>query len=519
MTERPPDSDVDHDAEVGHHALIALHALAGTLGDVDPGEHPGFRPTSPAEALRAVAQAPEEEIPVSARLAVLHDLARADMPHFDEHEAEYRLLAESVTQRQGLDVDRLLADVRESAGKGIPFGTTTTGRQLPHHLAAFIGEDVCTVRTVEVGGLNATWIFSEFETDAPFDQVVGWVDPRSWPQRGPMLFKRMDIVGGQGPVGIGQLSNDHWHAVFHEQVQIIGRLNTLLHCDYWRDGQQAAGMTYELDLSLDGEIDVDRGFLSVNDVGPVRRVKALKIVGFTNNAWDSVAGTVCPFWTDWVRAAVEGGTTSTPKPPPDEPWSLPGRETLDAWVEFFGDSARTYLGLFEDVTSRASAGGYSTSDWVADGTRYWSQLARDWAQAWVFGMDLLEEVAREGLDAGLMPPGKPREPGRGMATALATGTAVSGGEGTLIPVAGLAETDRPGCSELVSIEAGGATIAPNEISVKVEKLDENAYGVRVSTSNTSVPAGLYVGELRSPEGARIIPIQLYVSRATGTGRL
>ena len=37
-------------------------------------------------------------------------------------------------------------------------------------------------------------------------------------------------------------------------------------------------MTYELDLSLDDEIDVDRGFLLVNNAGGVRRVKALKIV-------------------------------------------------------------------------------------------------------------------------------------------------------------------------------------------------------------------------------------------------
>ena len=57
------------------------------------------------------------------------------------------------------------------------------------------------------------------------------------------------------------------------------------------------------------EIDVDRGFLLVNDAGPVRRVKALKMVGFTDDVWDDVAAMVCPFWTSWVRSAVEGGST------------------------------------------------------------------------------------------------------------------------------------------------------------------------------------------------------------------
>ena len=77
------------------------------------------------------------------------------------------------------------------------------------------------------------------------------------------------------------LGDEHWHGVFHEEVQLVKRVNTLLHCDYWRDGDRAAGMTYELDLSLDDEIDVDRGFLLVNNAGGVRRVKTLKIVGFT----------------------------------------------------------------------------------------------------------------------------------------------------------------------------------------------------------------------------------------------
>ena len=523
MTDVPHDPDVDQNAEA-HHALIGLHAAAGSLGEIDPDTLPGFRTFSPGTALRVVAEAPEEEIPVSARLAVLHDLARADFPDYESNEAEYRLLAASVADRHGLDVDQLLDDLKGSAQNAAPFRSSASAQQLPHHAAAFIGEDVCSIRRVEVGGLGATWIFAEFETDAPFDNVRQWVDPRNWPRFGPMLFKKMNIVDGGAPVEIKALGDEHWHGVFHEEVQLVTRVNTLLHCDFWRDGDQAAGMTYELSLSLDNELDVDRGFLSVNDAGPVRRVKALKIVGFTQEIWDEVAHMVCPFWTDWVRAAVEGGTTSTPKPPTHTPTGGTGPgpsplgETLDAWVEFFGDSARTYLDLFGDVASRATSGEYSAADWVDDGTRYWSQLAKDWARAWTFGMELLDEVAEEGLNAGIMPPGKPREAGRGAATAMATAAVPADTEGTLIPVAGLGGDDRPTCTNLVSIEAGGATIQSTDITLSVEALDDGTYGVRLTTTQGSVAPGLYVGDLENPQGQRLAPAQLYLSRATGAQR-
>lgn len=514
MTERPPDPDVEVDAELPHHALVGLHSLAGTLGPVEPGLVPDFRALPPAEALRAVADASPEEVSLSARLALLHDLARAGFPHRESSGEEYRRLAASIAEGNQIDADQLLDDTEQSARERRPFAGTETGRRLPHQVVAFVGEEVCDSRVVEVDGLGATWIFSEFETDAPFDHVAEWVDPHNWPERGPMLFKRMEVVGGGAPIEIASLGDAHWHGVFHEEVQLVRRLNTLLHCDYWRDGDRSAAMTYSLDFSLDGQIDVDRGFLSVNNLGAVRRVKALKIVGFTTDVWDRVAGLVCPYWTDWVRGAVEGGTTSTPRPPtfPQIPTSAPSQETLDAWIRFFGESASAYLALFDDATSRARAGGYSTSDWLEDGRRYWSRLAKDWAQAWAYGVDLLDEVAREGLDAGFTPPGTPRERGRGMATAMTAGP--TGGEATFIPVAGLGEEDRPSCSDLASIEAGGPTIPSAGVSVSVEPFEGGGYGVRLRASNPSVPAGLYVGRLENLPGQEVIPVQLYMSGVT-----
>jgi hypothetical protein len=71
-------------------------------------------------------------------------------------------------------------------------------------------------------------------------------------------------------------------------------------------------------------------------------------------------------------------------------------------------------------------------------------------------------------------------------------------------------------SDLVSIEAGGATIVSTNIVVTVQTLEDNTLGVRVRSTDTSLPPGLYVGHLRRPDGQTLAPVQLYLSRAIGT---
>lgn len=520
-------------SEARHHALVSLHGLAGALNGVPTGDVPGLRPSSPSTMLTNVAEAPLDEIPVSARVAVLFNLARAGFPHFKDLEKEYRSLAASVADARGVTVDQLLSDLKEAASGDTPLRHTTSGQSMPHHETAFIGEDVCTTKTVSVGSLTATWVFSEFETDAPFEAIVGWIDPRSWPERGPMMFKGMDLVGGMSPTPIDTLSNDHWHGVFREEVQLVRRLSTLLHCDYWRDGDRAAGMTYDLDVSLDNQIDVDRGFLLVVDTGSVRRVKALKIVGFTDDIWDSVARLVCPIWTDFVRAAVEGGTSSTPATPSHDP-SVPVAgstgDWMNDWLEFFTESSRTYVDMAVDVMSRASGGTYEAADWLDDARMYWEQLAKDWSTAWSYGLESWEEMQSQGMDAGFPPPGQSRESARGMASSMANvaASAMSPGtarteqaaarrgprpEGTTVPVPGLQRGSSPQVSSLESIEAGGATIESADIRVSVDMLPGGVPGVRVVTVNAVVPAGLYVGTITSQDQTPLAPIALYVSRA------
>ena len=75
--------------------------------------------------------------------------------------------------------------------------------------------------------------------------------------------------------------------------------------------------------------------------------------------------------------------------------------------------------------------------------------------------------------------------------------------GTVVPVAGLAAIDRPVPSDLVAIEPGTATIPAKDLTVTVEPAKDGSLGARVQTTNTSVPHGLYVGELKRPDGREL----------------
>jgi hypothetical protein len=191
--------------------------------------------------------------------------------------------------------------------------------------------------------------------------------------------------------------------------------------------------------------------------------------------------------------------------------------TVDAWVRFLGDAADPYVDLGNQVSSRVRSGAYSTPDLLADGTRLWSQLAKDWARAWTSLPETMEEVAQQGLDAGLTPPGTPREVGRHAVTGLvaAAPAATPDSGGIVVPVVGIAQTDRLVCSDLVSIDPSTAQLPATDITVTVESLAAGALGARVTTTNTSVPHGMYVGRLSTADGRLLAPVHFYISRATG----
>jgi hypothetical protein len=512
----------DEHAEDLYRALVALHALSPDY-QMDRERLPeDYRGRDVGADLRLVTEASPDQIPVSARLAVLYDLAKAGYPGRADNADAYRSLAESAVRHrirpdEPVDIDELMDDIAGAAEAGEPLSTRRTAQAFVHRELAFIGRQVCSIQRVVVGGIRATWIYSEFETNAPFASLAEWVDPRRWPALAPMFFKRMDLVGPAEPLALADPPDGqpHWQGIFHEEVQLVRRLSTLLSCTYWRSDAGTAATTYDLDHSLDREIDVDRGYLLVTDAGRVRRVQVLKIVGFTENLWDSVAVFVCPFWTEWIRGAVRDATTTTPTAPTHTPGPAqsPLGQTVDDWIEYFGEAVQPYLDLCTDASTRMRSRSFTSAEVLADGSRWWSQFAKDWARAWTNWADTVKEVAKEGMDAGLTPPGTPSERGRGTVSALATPVAAEPG-GAVVRVAGLGAAERPVCSELVSIERGAPKIPSADVAVTVEDAEDGTYRVRLRTTSPSAPHGLYVGRLCTPADEELAPVQLYVSRAT-----
>ena len=186
------------------------------------------------------------------------------------------------------------------------------------------------MQQVKVGDLTGTWIYSEFDTDAPFDKVSEWVDPRNWPRLAPFMFKKMDVVGSHQPARDSP-SRGTTTGTASSTRRSSSSTGSARSCTATTARMATAlpAMTFELAFSPDGQLDVDRGYITVTNTGlgtgtPGCRVQALKIVGFTEDGWDAVAQYVCPYWTDFLRAAVRGAS-SAPKPgDPVAPASRPG---------------------------------------------------------------------------------------------------------------------------------------------------------------------------------------------------
>jgi hypothetical protein len=510
----------DSEAEVSRRALVSLHAIAGTFGEMGAADIPSFRAMGFAEALTALAES--QEATAGAKLDVLGALAKRGLPDFSANEDAYLGLAASIAG-PSVEPVQVIADVKAAAIDKTSFATSATAANLPHHTTAFFMEDVCTTENVVVDGKGAVWVFSEFETDAPFETVAEWVNPVNWPARGPLMFKGMEPVGGQ-PVPIpGFFGADSWHGEFLETVQLVDRLETVLHCDYYRQGGLFAGMTYELTSSKDNQLDVDRGFLLVNDLGATRHVKALKIVGFTENVWDKVAMFVCPVWTDFVRGAAQGGTATTPLPPSSQPGTV---GAVADWIEQMRQAASRYVAMADGWTRAVTSGPYDFDDLMRDGARFWLQVFRDWANASATAYTTLQQMAadtgpalQETAFGALLPPagGRPAPAAASaavmpLAPQTTPGPPLSGAEGTTIPVLGFDPQDSVQPSQLTHVESDAAVIPSHHVIATPTQLTANVYGIHVEANTTNRPPGLYIGELLIG-GARRRAVQLYVSGA------
>jgi hypothetical protein len=378
-------------------------------------------------------------------------------------------------------------------------------------------DQTCVADDVIVDGKQAVWIFSEFETKKSLDKLVTWLTPDDWPSWGSSMFKEMKQVSTR--TDVPSATGEQWHANYLEVVSLAGKeLNTVLRCDFKRTSEWAA-MTYDLDHSVGDMLQVDRGYLLAYDVAGMRRVKALKVVGFTNTVLNVLATEVCPEWGDWVRQAtttaateVTGRSTGPKSGAVGDAATTRSGTTADTaadltqgyaerWVSTVTDMAQFYGSYATDVGSRLWSGKYSQADAAQDSTRLFLRVARDWSQAWQAGTQLATNFAESEVPAT-----GGADPGSGSLRTT---------EFTKFVVPAQVRDTPVSVTDLVRVGLPAATLKASAVTVEPTTIGPDTDTVTIEADTTDVPCGLYEGSLLlGTSGLQPqVPALFYVSNA------
>ena len=309
-----------------------------------------------------------------------------------------------------------------------------------------------------------------------------------------------------------------------EVVSLAGReLHTVLRCDF-KDARDWVGMTYDLVESVDDLLTVDRGFLLATELPSGRHiVKALKVVGFKEQASNFLATLVCPLWTDFARQATRnaaaalaerslgpvgarpsdrpGGATSRPETNPVDASSL-ASDLSDQWVQ----TVAHYTTHARDAGLKLLSGRYGREDAARDGRKLFVSLARDWGRAWKAGIDLVTGMAAIDVPS------------------TAAGPAVAGGTREFSTVAVPAPDKRVpvAVTDFRHVDSDRAPLKSSQLTTPAEIAPlkgEESVPVRIDVDTTAVEPGLYVGTLLSGSGQsqRKTAAHVYVSKAWSAG--
>lgn len=165
----------------------------------------------------------------------------------------------------------------------------------------------CAASFYDVGGNPALSLTTVVESARTIDELRTMVDPREWP-RCPVqsvFFNRMDMVRPTAPPAPALGAPDEgWSATLQEVVDFSygmdptrsSLMTTDLDFVYFDTGS-AVGCTYDLNKSHDGKVNVDRGYILVEDLGGrgIRRTTTLKQVFFTDERRHG--SQTCLFWS------------------------------------------------------------------------------------------------------------------------------------------------------------------------------------------------------------------------------
>jgi hypothetical protein len=366
----------------------------------------------------------------------------------------------------------------------------------------------CADTEVIVDGRPARAVLAEFEgaADTPLAELFERVDPAHWTDYGGGLFKTVTAIGpsAKDPWAPANLA-DHgpWRRTYLEVAELgIEQLTNVLAFDATRTDTCIA-FTFDLAHSVDGGVEVDRGYFLVTDQGGRRRVKALKIIRLADRPGSDFSRVLineaCPLWGLWIKTIVAAAPIAGDPAASDPTAQLDagGAAQLLAAVyrhralDFANRSMRVYGDYAADVGSQLMSGSYDASHAIRDGLRLSWHVSQDLIRIGGSAWGVLEAIeaetrpnaARRGR-MGLHPVEHVTWP---------------------LPRAGKIEAQ-----DLTSIAPGGTVLPKNRIVV-VPTTHDRGPAARVAIDTTNVPYGMYVGSLVVDGNA--VPFQFYVSQA------
>jgi hypothetical protein len=369
---------------------------------------------------------------------------------------------------------------------------------------AYTGD--CDVVDVVVDGHDAVFLYAGFTTQAPFAALQGWLDPKEWHDRAPVLFRQVQCTTKRRHDKWGVF--DLWQQTFQEKATPFPNnavLTNTLACDNATCRTPRFSITsYDLD-GRHNDVLVDCGYLMIRDLGSYRAASFVKMIGFEDPAQNEMISQLKHMWVSLIRAVAEGDATnrSGGQDTPGDPTDVGDDQTsvsqlVQGWVDASTSCLQASGTLAGNLVGGFTGPKFGWDDFRRNVTGYWSDIAQHYVSALSATQGAVAQMARP----------DPQSVSRAkvmMGPAIATSwvavepTATLGAPVEFFEMRGLSDIR----VSIPSSRISGRVVADG---------DERLLVVRVNAQGLG--RGVYVGTARIGGSAKSVPTFVYVTGAT-----
>lgn len=334
-------------------------------------------PLEPSRAIEHLADLPLREFGVLRRLDVIHDMAR-DSTLLDDP-ATKKLVASVVGEERSEEAWSLAREVSslEAAGLDDLIRRYQSEGMISPLLKA-IKRPKCDTRKLSDGSIEIT---AAYETEGEVKDFHFGADPLNWPACNP-FFVSMNRRGGWFRLPQADSVNGRGYGCRLEEVVSapgVFTWTTFLKVRYFV-AKAAVGMEFEITDGGDGAIDVDHGFVVVeerpNQMVNIRSEKTVRFTQLPNAPAELVCGAG---WIDMMQGmAICDGNC------------------LEDLANLAETSVRAHADRVAKAYEDATAGAYGAGELVRDTAAFWGQVVSDTIVAGVVTGKYLARYAKGG---------------------------------------------------------------------------------------------------------------------------